>query len=702
MGDQGYNLLWYTSSAIAVAGIATGSLGQEFTGIVLTAVGGSLLALLAISAEFRLIVATDTQSLRQTLLVFINALIFILAVAFAIDVIPSTAPIPVRIVVAATGFQALTLTINSRPARISRTARWALLIASHGAMLAGAVLALGWGPTNLTGAILLYAVGFPTLILQAFWIRTFRSTTNATASTDVRPWEALLLVAIICAIPSTLALSLTALNTPAIPDTPTVRTAAAMAGISGVVALASLSAPSSPPAALQAITGPVFSVIQHAVVALILVNTFVFVVFLLVPQLFLWILGAFLLLLLTGVALNYLMIVHAERLLSGAHDDSWRPDTMAVTVVVTGFNEAAVLPDTLEHNLTALSDLEFLLVPAARSTDGTIEVMQEAQSKHPDRVSVIEGTSGSKAGDLNLAWDHIATPYALVLDADETVTSEFITRGLRILDERPAVGIVQGRKVAAYPTQSLLTRFVTIERQHSTLLDQLLMNNVFNAGHFAGSAAILRREVPPAVGGWNPAFLTEDIELTLRLHLQTEWEVSYEHTMIAREINPQTWGDLLRQRERWARGWSQVAVEYGAQVLRSWPRLGRRQTSGVSWLLFTAVSAPIYTILPALALHWVLGLAPPTPLALAVAISLFLFPERGISYVYTAVRDPVITTTPRQIGRALIYGYVWLLFAWVIQLHSLYLNLSGVEGVWHRTAKSTPRNARSSDHTADD
>lgn len=266
----------------------------------------------------------------------------------------------------------------------------------------------------------------------------------------------------------------------------------------------------------------------------------------------------------------------------------------------------------------------------------------------------------------------------------------FVTQALRVLSAQPNVGIVQGRKCATYPDTSRLSRFASTERQHSTWLDQSFFADVLSAPHFAGSAAVLRREVLPAVDGFAPEMLTVDIDLTTRLYLETDWDIAYVSEMAAHELLPGTWISLLRQRERWSRGWAQVAALRMGAVFRSCRQLGLRRTVGLSWLLFLALSAPLFTVFPALALPTValdtsLGLSLPV----AVALAIVLLPERAISFVYAVSRDPDIrvSMTPRRIVATVAIAYLWIVFGWIVQLHSLYLQFSGSTQTWTVTRK---------------
>jgi cellulose synthase/poly-beta-1,6-N-acetylglucosamine synthase-like glycosyltransferase len=542
---------------------------------------------------------------------------------------------------------------------------------------------------------MLYAVGFGVLVLSAFWARTLAvGQTPLDASSDRRRWEGLLLAAVIVGVVGATAMVLTTQTGTLGLRTPLAQLLATVTGVAAVVALATLGVPRFAPLALGWFDTPAVSVAQHVLALFAVVNGFVLGVFVAVPWLLAPVFGAFLAAILLGVVLNYAMLLHAR----GRHSDV-PADPRAgladgqVTVLVTGANEVDALSASLRANVAELDSLPFLLVPAARSSDGTQELMRAVQAEHPDRVRVVEGTGGSKADDLNQVWEHVETPHVLILDADETVDASFVTRARAVLAARPDVGIVQGRKYATYPTASRLSRFVSAERQHSTWLDHPFDADVLAAAHFAGSAAVLRREVLPAVDGFDDGVLTEDIDLTIRLYLETDWDVAYVPEMGARELLPGGLTSLLRQRERRARGWSQVAGRHLGDIVWSWRSLGLRRTLGLSWLLLLAVSAPLYVIFPALLLPAIaLGVSVDLALPVAALFAVFLIPERAISFAYAVFRDPEIPTTTaiRTIVGTVCFAYLWIVFGWVVQLHSLYLQFAGAPRTWTVTRKSRP------------
>lgn len=691
-----YTTIWALSLAVALSGMIGVGLGPNTrpAGYALLAIGGTTLALFALLIEIRTTPRGETGETLHLVVVATGGVTFVVATAFAANILWATpVPLAVRLVVLATAFQALLLTVDVRAVRRSVRARATMLGLSHGSIFAGSLFTLSWGPTVPRAGLVLYASGFASLLLNAFWARTLMSqTVPPKPETDRRRWEALLLGAVVVGILGAITMALSAQTGTLTLQSPERRILATMTGIAAIVALAVLGAPRWAPPVLRFLDGPVMTVAQHVLTLFVIVNGFLLGVFVAAPWLLPPVFGAFMLLLLVGVALNYGMLVHAwRRDRDDGQADPISLEDAEVTVVVTAMNEVDALSASLRENVSALAPLQFLLVPAARSTDGTQELMYAVQDDYPVRVRVVQVTGGSKAADLNAAWDHVETPYALILDADETVDPAFVTRALGILTAQPDIGIVQGRKVATDTDASRLSRFISPERQHSTWIDHRFNADVLAVAHFAGSAAVLRREVLTDVGGFSTDTLTEDIDLTVRLYLETDWDVAYVPEMVARELLPGTRASLFGQRERWTRGWAQVAGRHLSDVFRSWRHLGPRRSLGLSWVLFLALSAPVYAIFPALvlptlALDVSLGLS----LSVFVALTVFVVPERAVSFAYAVFHDPAISelATPRRIVETVAIAYLWIALGWILQFHSLYLQLAGAPQTWIVTRKA--------------
>lgn len=705
MNTRQHAILWFTSVLVAITGIVTVGLRYSQAGWWLLAIGGGVLIAFALVSSFQTMRLRVARPLGGVYMLGIGSLLSFVALFTATGTPWSDIPVFGRIVILVTGAQALFFAVAVHVTDKSVTERVIIPAVGHFLLFVGSVLVLGvilfdqpW--TTIYAAALIYATGFAALALHSFWLgQRADRVVPPRPFTVHRYWEQVLIGALIVGLGSVAfaAISLQAnVSFDVFPAVSQARAASMVAGSAAVVAIATLAPPELPLEPLKRFTGPVSAIFQHAVIVLIMLNGLAIAFLLLVPGAFLWLLGGFIALLVVGVTLEYWMVGHAARNRPEREQgDSHEPlgTEPPVTLVVNAFNEADVLPTSLDHNLDALDGMPVVLVPAVKSTDATVAIAESYQQRHPDRVRVVEGTTGSKAGDLNRAWREIDTPYVLLLDADETVEEAFVTRGLAVLADSPSVGIVQGRKVERYPFGRELARFVSAERRHSTWVDHPFMHDVFGASHFAGSAALLRHEVPMAVGGWSSATLTEDIDLTLRLYLETDWRVRYVPGMVARILNPTSFLSLVRQRRRWARGWVNALATYGVDILRARRRLGWTRSVGLLWLLFSAANAPLYTVFLAFIVVSMLGLGVTLPFWLAVGLAVVIVPAKLASFGYAALRDPEIPirARPLRVLELIVHAYLWIPMTWLIQLHALYLQLAGAPKIWEGTDKANPQ-----------
>lgn len=655
---------WWVGVTLVLIGL-TASLLTGWPGLAVAAAGLTTLALRALAH------AHEEARGRPALLGLLVAaeVAFLAAAALAFGLLPAPAGLAWKAAAFAVAVQlvlgALALAAPLRPAR------GVLLGAGHAAVAAGtALLASGVGPSGPLA--LAYAAGFALLSLTALWARRER----------LVAWEPVLLATLVAGV--SLAAGAHALPGAASEDAP--RALAAAAGL-GLVSFCVLAWPPHAPAWLRRI-GHLPAAGLHGATFLVLLNA----AFL--PFAALLVTGAraalavLTLFVLAAVLFEYGAVRHQARM-RRAHDEPAPPLSGPVTVVVPSRDEADTLRESLAENLRLPEDVRFLLVPSVGSLDATVEVAREAAQRHPGRVRVHEGVSGSKAGDLNAAWRLIDTDLVLILDADETIDEASLGRGVRTMREHPEFGVLQGRKVSKAPEAGALARFVTAERRHSTGLDHPLYADRFEAGHFAGSAALLRREVPAAVGGWSEDALTEDIDLTMRLHLETGWALAYDARMVVRESDPADLRELLRQRTRWARGWAQCFASYFGRVVARRGRLGTGRALALAWMLFAAVSAPLFSLLPALVLLRIAGSEALLPLALALPLALLVLPARFASYTYSAWVDPVapVPRTPRRLAELVLHAYAWVVFGWAVQFHAIYLELADAPRAWTITGK---------------
>lgn len=162
-----------------------------------------------------------------------------------------------------------------------------------------------------------------------------------------------------------------------------------------------------------------------------------------------------------------------------------------------------------------------------------------------------EGSRGAKAGNINAALDHIDAPYLAVLDCDHVPHPAFLEVCLAPFHD-PRVAFVQtpqyyanhersGVAAASWEQQELF--FGTIARGRDEL----------GAMFCCGTNVVFRREALDAVGGFSLDSLTEDFELSIRLH-ELGWTSRYVPEVVASGLGPEDMSSYVSQQLRWARG----------------------------------------------------------------------------------------------------------------------------------------------------
>jgi cellulose synthase/poly-beta-1,6-N-acetylglucosamine synthase-like glycosyltransferase len=703
---------WYTSTGLALTGVLGLALGRNLFGWGLLIFGTIGLVTNCLVNAWQNTKSQTIQPKGGVSTIKVGTTVFFVAGILASEIIPSEIGIPFvgRLALLVVGTQAMFVAITVRGNDIPFVERVAVPVVGHMLLAVGTIILIISAfviPDErvFQGVLLWYATGLSALALDAFWMGQRASEMTPPPPNSVSGyWESVLLGAISLGVSSLLFIVLTSLNEPLTfqvaslgqPwtfETPLERVGATVVGVSAVLGFATLAAPESAPRLIQKFDRAAITIGLQALTTVLLFNSLLLGLFFILPISYIFVFGLLLGLVIIAVLVGYtrLIYIHRQQEKNEPPQPPDDPETPPVTVLIVAYNEADILPESIERNLETLPELSFLLVPAKSSTDGTVELAYDYQQTYPDRVTVVEGTTGSKAGDINLAWEAVDTPYVLLLDADETADSAFVQPATAILKENPEIGIVQGRKVARHPHTNLMARFVSAERRLNTWIEHQFVHDKLSASHFAGSAALIRHKAPQDVEGWSTQTLTEDIDLSLRLYLRTDWDIYYSSQLTVGNLKPATTVDLIRQRRRWARGWTEATWRYTKEIIQSRRRLGWTRTVGLLWELFTTISAPLYLVSVSVTVFVFAGLGATPPTLLAILLAVLLLPERPISFAYAAINDPTIPVPERvvRVGEILCYAYLWILLQWIIQLHVIYLQLANAPKRWQVTRKST-------------
>ena len=267
-----------------------------------------------------------------------------------------------------------------------------------------------------------------------------------------------------------------------------------------------------------------------------------------------------------------------------------------VSLMIPAKNESLVI----SHLLSSLQALDY---PADRfevwviddaSTDDTAEQLQRWSQRFP-QLHIYrrkEGAGGGKSGALNEVLPLTSGEIVGILDADATVPADFLRRSLAVFQEKPEVAALQLRKAIANSDENFWTRNQMAEMALDSYFQQQ-RRAIGGLGELRGNGQLVRRSVLEKIDGWNEATITDDLDLTFRLHLLGQ-DVAFLSTPAVREEGVLRWANLWPQRTRWAEGGYQRYLDYWPGILKN--RLGSAKTFDLAIFFLIQYLLPIAAV----------------------------------------------------------------------------------------------------------
>lgn len=340
------------------------------------------------------------------------------------------------------------------------------------------------------------------------------------------------------------------------------------------------------------------------------------------------------------LGLTTLMSIHAARLILARpcqlpkpiEDDDLFP---TVSLMVAAKNEEAVIGRLAEMlcGLDYPNDRYEVWVIDDNSSDRTAEILDEL-AKHYPQLNVFHrpaNAGGGKSGALNQVLPLTRGEFLAVFDADAQVDRDFLRRVLPVFD-RGDVGAIQVRKaiIQAEPEfDSKDSKNFWIQGQMAEMaLDAFIHQQraaVGGLGELRGNGQLVRREALLDCGGWNEQTITDDLDLTFRLHLN-RWDIEVVTEPAVYEEGVTNAIALWHQRNRWAEGGYQRYLDYWRLILRN--RMGTRKTLDLAmfWMLqYVMPTAAIPDFLMAALRHRMMLTSPIS----VMTLFLFLFSAIG-------------------------------------------------------------------------
>jgi cellulose synthase (UDP-forming) len=169
---------------------------------------------------------------------------------------------------------------------------------------------------------------------------------------------------------------------------------------------------------------------------------------------------------------------------------------------------------------------------------------------------------GAKAGNINDALTRTGSPLVAVLDCDHVPGPRFLAA---------TVGHFAGADVAFVQTPQYYANAPHNKMAGTAWSQQALFFGGIATGKAAlntmfccGTNVVFRRSALEGVGGFPESSLTEDFELSLRLH-SAGWRSVYVPEVLAQGLGPEDAASYVSQQLRWSRG----CISAIPQVLRA-------------------------------------------------------------------------------------------------------------------------------------
>ncbi|MEY2833578.1 MAG: hypothetical protein RLZZ574_2837, partial [Cyanobacteriota bacterium] len=306
-----------------------------------------------------------------------------------------------------------------------------------------------------------------------------------------------------------------------------------------------------------------------------------------------------------------------------------------------------------------------------RSTDNTPAILNRLAKEYPQLKVVHRAANagGGKSGALNQVIPQTFGDIIGVFDADAKVSPDLLRRVVPLFDNTQ-MGAVQVRKAIANADENFWTKGQAAEMALDSYFQQQRIA-VGGIGELRGNGQFVSRQALHSCGGWNEETITDDLDLTVRLHLDS-WKIGFLLTPPVLEEGVTNAYSLWHQRNRWAEGGYQRYLDYWRYIFRTPMGFGKR-IDLLCWMLlqYLVPAANVPDGIMAIARHRLPILSPVTALLFAWG---FVGMFRGLVRVQKASAQPVIPVLFKITAQSL-RGLVYMLH-WQIVMFSVTARMS--------------------------
>jgi cellulose synthase (UDP-forming) len=227
---------------------------------------------------------------------------------------------------------------------------------------------------------------------------------------------------------------------------------------------------------------------------------------------------------------------------------AWLGPPPTVDVLIPVYDEPAAV---VEPTVAAAARLGGADVRVHLLDDGRSEEMRALAARHGAGYVRRPERAGAKAGNLNHALARTEAPFVLVLDCDHVPERHALEAMLPAMgDER--CGFAQAPQYYANADRGEVP--AAAWGQQALFFGPIARGKDGHGAMFCcGTNVLFRRAALADAGGFPQDSVTEDFELSIRLH-ERGWRSRYVPEVLAKGLGPEDMGSYVSQQQRWSRG----------------------------------------------------------------------------------------------------------------------------------------------------
>lgn len=282
-----------------------------------------------------------------------------------------------------------------------------------------------------------------------------------------------------------------------------------------------------------------------------------------------------------------------------------------VSVLLPCFNEEAQIEETLYAlSLSRYPNFEIIAINDG-SSDNTIGKLRALSKRYANLRVINQVENQGKSTSLNVGLRFANGEYLVCIDGDALLDPHALGWFMARFMSDPTIGALTGNP-RIRNRSSLLGKLQVGE--FSSMIGMIKRTQTVFGTLFTVSGVIcaFRKTAVLEAGFWNPAALTDDVDLTLRIQV-AGWTVAYVPNAMCWILMPEKISGLWKQRLRWSEGGAQAAFSVTGVILNkhAWKLLviwlnffvsslwAYCMTGAiVAWLLFNLLDVPISIMSP--------------------------------------------------------------------------------------------------------